>query len=102
MADDSKNSHPTAVNRALPNKGDEHKASHSDALALPSHVAGSGTLNRLIATARDYAKVSTAENTNKAYASDWTYFLGNIAPILVIPLVTAFYLPFYRRLNIRT
>ena len=38
----------------------------------------------------------------KAYATDWTYFLGNIAPILVIPLVTAFYLPFYRRLNIRT
>ncbi|MEP0452656.1 hypothetical protein DSM110277_03216 (plasmid) [Sulfitobacter pontiacus] len=47
------NSHPTAVNRALPNKGDEHKASHSDALALPSHVAGYGTLNRQIAPARN-------------------------------------------------
>ncbi len=47
------NSHPTAVNRALPNRGDEHKASHSDALALPSHVAGYGTLNRQIAPARN-------------------------------------------------
>lgn len=97
MADDSKNSHPTAVNRALPNKGDEHKASHSDALALPSHVAGSGTLNRLIATARDYAKVSTAENTNKAYASDWKHFarwcrLKGTAPLPPSPEMIGLYL----------
>ncbi|SFE26621.1 tyrosine-type recombinase/integrase [Shimia marina] len=41
---------------------------------LPSHVAGSGTLDRLVDTARDYAKASTAENTNKAYAADWKHF----------------------------
>ncbi len=43
-------------------------------IALPSHVAGSGTLDRLIDTAHDYAKASTAENTNKAYAADWKHF----------------------------
>lgn len=37
-----------------------------DPIILPTSVAGSGTLDRLIDTARDYAKVSTAENTNKA------------------------------------
>ena len=43
-------------------------------IALPSHVAGSGTLDRLVENARDYAKASTAENTNKAYAADWKHF----------------------------
>jgi len=45
-----------------------------DDIALPAHVAGSGTLDRLIDTARDYAKASKAENTNKAYAADWKHF----------------------------
>ena len=45
-----------------------------DRISLPVHVAGSGTLNRLVDTARDYAKASTAENTNKAYAADWKHF----------------------------
>ncbi len=45
-----------------------------DKIALPSHVAGSGMLDRLVDTARDYAKASTAENTNKAYAADWKHF----------------------------
>jgi len=45
-----------------------------EALTLPSSVAGSGTLDRLVETARDYAKASTAENTNKAYAADWKHF----------------------------
>jgi len=45
-----------------------------DAIALPAHVAGSGTLDRLVDTARCYAKASTAENTNKAYAADWKQF----------------------------
>ncbi|MDD9723564.1 tyrosine-type recombinase/integrase [Sulfitobacter sp. PR48] len=45
-----------------------------DRITLPVHVAGSGTLDRLVDTARDYAKASTAENTNKAYAVDWKHF----------------------------
>lgn len=46
----------------------------SNGIALPSHVAGSGALDRLVDSARDYAKASTAENTNKAYAADWKHF----------------------------
>ncbi len=53
---------------------DERDRASRDAIALPSHVAGSGTLDRLVDTARDYAKASTAENTNKAYAADWKHF----------------------------
>lgn len=45
-----------------------------DRITLPVHVAGSGTLDRLVDTARDYAKASTADNTNKAYAADWKHF----------------------------
>ncbi len=45
-----------------------------DQITLPVHVAGSGTLDRLVDTARDYAKASTTENTNKAYAADWKHF----------------------------
>ena len=57
--------------------GDEHNErdpAEGASIALPSHVAGSGTLDRLVDTARDYAKASTAENTNKAYAADWKHF----------------------------
>ncbi|TKA84159.1 tyrosine-type recombinase/integrase [Sulfitobacter sp. 15WGC] len=52
----------------------ESDAESGEALSLPSFVAGSGTLDRLIDMARDYAKGSTAENTNKAYAADWKHF----------------------------
>ncbi len=55
-------------------KIDEREAADGDTIALPAHVAGSGSLDRLVDTARDYAKASTAENTNKAYAADWKHF----------------------------
>ena len=53
---------------------DERESASGDGIALPAHIAGSGTLDRLVDTARDYAKASTAENTNKAYAADWKHF----------------------------
>ena len=53
---------------------DERDHPESNPIALPAHVAGSGILDRLVDTARDYAKASTAENTNKAYAADWKHF----------------------------
>lgn len=56
------------------NEDDEREATSGEALTLPSSVAGSGTLDRLVETARDYAKASTAENTTKAYAADWKHF----------------------------
>ena len=43
-------------------------------IALPTHVAGSGSLDRLVNQARDYAAAATAENTNKAYKADWKHF----------------------------
>ena len=45
-----------------------------DTIALPSHVAGSGTLDRLVETARDYARQAASENTLKAYTKDWAHF----------------------------
>ncbi|WP_454275837.1 tyrosine-type recombinase/integrase [Roseovarius sp. MBR-154] len=43
-------------------------------VTLPAHVVGSGTLDRLVDTARGYAEASAAANTNKAYAADWKHF----------------------------
>lgn len=43
-------------------------------IALPSSIAGSGTLDRLVETARDYAKQAASENTLKAYTKDWAHF----------------------------
>ncbi|RNF33281.1 tyrosine-type recombinase/integrase [Paracoccus methylarcula] len=45
-----------------------------DPIALPAHVAGSGTLDRLVHTARDYARAAVSDNTLKAYAQDWAHF----------------------------
>ena len=53
---------------------DDRDQEESDGIALPSHVAGSGTLNRLVDTARDYARAAASENTLKAYAKDWAHF----------------------------
>ena len=36
----------------------------------------------------------------KVYATDWLYYVGTFALVLVQPLVVYFYLPFFRRLNI--
>jgi len=60
-----------AFNNAPDDERDQEK---SVGIALPVHVAGSGSLDRLVDAARDYAKASTAENTNKAYAADWSHF----------------------------
>lgn len=43
-------------------------------IAIPENVAPSGSIERLVETARDYASKATAENTNTAYAKDWAHF----------------------------
>ncbi|NSY40650.1 tyrosine-type recombinase/integrase [Leisingera sp. ANG59] len=53
---------------------DERDQKKSDGINLPSHVAGSGTLDRLVDTARGYARAAASDNTLKAYAKDWTHF----------------------------
>lgn len=58
----------------------EYKASSSAEqdetgdIDVPTHVAGSGTLDRLVDTARDYARAAASDNTLKAYATDWAHF----------------------------
>ena len=46
----------------------------SKSISLPDHIAGSGSLDRLVETARDYAKQAASKNTLKAYAKDWSHF----------------------------
>ena len=43
-------------------------------IARPAHVAGSGGLDRLVGTARDYARAAASDNTLRAYAADWAHF----------------------------
>lgn len=53
----------------------EHKIRASDQeIAIPHEITGSGSLDRLVETARDYASQATAENTSKAYKKDWAHF----------------------------
>ena len=70
----SSSMHRSPTERLQFNERDRAMNADDDKIALPSHVAGSGTLDRLVDIARDYAKASTAENTNRAYAADWKHF----------------------------
>jgi transporter, SSS family len=38
----------------------------------------------------------------KAFATDWSYLLFNAGIILVVPLIVAVFIPFFRRLNVTT
>ena len=69
-SENSRSASPDAMNEL---GLDERDGGGGDSIALPFHVAGSGTLDRLVDTARDYAKAVTAENTSKAYAADWKH-----------------------------
>ena len=40
----------------------------------PSLAPAHWTLDRLVDTAKDYARLATAENTNAAYKTDWAHF----------------------------
>lgn len=57
-----------------PHEGDESVGPDGKTLSRPSHVPSSGTLDRLVETARDYARAAASENTLKAYATDWAHF----------------------------
>ena len=53
---------------------DEKDHEKSGDISLPAHVAGSGTLDRLVDAARDYARAAASDNTLKAYSKDWANF----------------------------
>ena len=57
-----------------PAQVDDTRSVSEMTIALPENVAQSGSLERLVETARDYAEKATAENTNKAYKADWAHF----------------------------
>ena len=85
-----------------PERPDRHERDDSadterDTIALPSHVAGSGTLDRLIEAARDYARQAASENTLKAYAKDWAHFarwcrMRGAEPLPASPLLIGLYI----------
>ena len=56
------------------NEDNERDRPDGEALNFPFFVAGSGSLDRLVDTARDYARAAASDNTLKAYAKDWTHF----------------------------
>ena len=67
------------------------------ALAVPSHVAGSGTLDRLVETAQGYARQAASGNTLKAYAKDWSNFarwcrMRGTAPLPPSPEIIGLYI----------
>ncbi|QPM92443.1 tyrosine-type recombinase/integrase [Pseudooceanicola algae] len=41
---------------------------------LPSHIAGSGTVDRLVETAQGYAQAAASDRTLAAYGADWRHF----------------------------
>lgn len=77
MSENNEKSRSAAPNGSSVNEDNEDNERYhpgSEALSLPSFVAGSGTLDRLVDTARDYARAAASDNTLKAYAKDWTHF----------------------------
>ena len=78
-------------------EGDERAQGKSDGIALPSHVAGSGSLDRLVDQARGYADSATAENTKHAYKADWKHFSNwcrrkGVDPLVPSPAVVGLYI----------
>ena len=75
----------------------EKDQEESEGIALPAHVAGSGTLDRLVDTARDYARAAASDNTLKAYAKDWAHFarwcrMKGVEPLPPSPEMIGLYL----------
>ncbi|PHS19422.1 MAG: integrase [Blastopirellula sp.] len=74
MEQSSDKSPSGAAIEPLANESNERDPHVRETLKAPDLVAGSGSLDRLVDTARDYARQSTAENTNTAYKADWAHF----------------------------
>ena len=69
----------------------------ADEIGLPAHIAGSGTLDRLVETARDYARAAVSDNTLRAYAQDWAQFarwcrMRGTEPLPALPELIGLYI----------
>ena len=74
MAENTEKPSSRGGNRSPSDESDEPHPLCSEALTLTSFVAGSGALDRLVDTARDYAGAAASGNTLAAYAADWAHF----------------------------
>ena len=74
MSENTEKSSSESVHESSINEDNKSDAGPSEALALPSSVAGSGALDRLVETARDYSRAAASDNTLRAYAKDWAHF----------------------------
>ena len=74
MSKNNEKSTSEPATTSLSNEDNERRASSGESIGVPDLVASSGTLDRLVDTARDYARQATAENTNLAYKKDWAHF----------------------------
>lgn len=61
------------ANAPSSNEGSESGTASSETWSVPN-LAGSESLDRLVDTAKDYARQATADNTNAAYKADWSHF----------------------------
>ena len=74
MSENTEKSSSEPPNGSSDNEEDERDRLDCEALNLPASVAGSSNLDRLVDTARDYARAAASENTLKAYTKDWAHF----------------------------
>ena len=65
---------PAPTNPAQLDEKTHSVAVSENAISIPDSVVGSSSLERLVDTARDYARQATADNTNLAYKKDWAHF----------------------------
>lgn len=103
MSENRQKSPSSPTNAPCSNEDDERYPSSGEAPSLPTFaeglggLAGSGTLDRLVETARDYARQAASENTLKAYAKDWAHFsrwcrMKGIDPLPLSPEMIGLYL----------
>jgi len=74
MEEKHQKSSKQAIEALSPAEKDERGRSKEASSFASLPTAGSGGLDRLIDTAKDYARQATAENTNAAYKADWAHF----------------------------
>ena len=91
--------HPPSwpANAPFPKAERDSDVTAAEAISVPNLVAGSGSLDRLVDTARDYARQAASENTLKAYAKDWAHFsrwcrMKGIGPLPPSPEMIGLYL----------
>lgn len=74
MTENNEKSSSQTIVTASPRKQGETDLSENAGPFASLPIANSGTLDRLVDTAKEYARAATAENTNAAYKADWAHF----------------------------